>query len=109
MQAEKAQAQADERKREKEAARLRRERLQVARDVEARAEAPNVPEALRPSEEELGNARLLREQVSAARGNQHVLGMHRIVQERAIRHTTSLRMSACFGGRRPFSAKHPTT
>jgi hypothetical protein len=64
VQAEKAQAQADERKREKEAARLRRERLQMARDIEARAEAPNVPEAHRPTEEELASARLLREKVS---------------------------------------------
>lgn len=35
----------------------------MARDIEARADAPNVPEAHRPSAEEFAGAQTLREQV----------------------------------------------
>ena len=66
LQTDMAAAQAEERRREKEAARVRRERLAAARDIELNSEAPNLPAEARPSAEEVAAARAMREQVRTA-------------------------------------------
>lgn len=63
VQADLNQAQADERKREKEGARVRRDKLQAARDIEANAEAPNLPAEVRPTADEVAAAQALRQDV----------------------------------------------
>jgi hypothetical protein len=62
-------AAAEDRKWEKEAARVRREKAQAARDIEASAENPNLPENVRPTDDEAAAARALHGEVcSAQRG-----------------------------------------
>lgn len=62
-QTEKFHAQAVDRKREKEASRQRRDQLQAIRDLEARAEAENLSRDVKPSYQELADARALRDRV----------------------------------------------
>ena len=57
------QAGLEERRREKERARVRRDKLQAARDIDFRAEAANLSAELKPTAEELAGAAALRAQV----------------------------------------------
>jgi hypothetical protein len=63
MQTERVHSQAEERKREKENARVRRDKLQALRDIEARAEAENLSPDAKPTAAELAEAHSLREEV----------------------------------------------
>lgn len=56
-------SQAEERKREKENARVRRDKLQTLRDIEARAEAENLSSDAKPTAAEMAEAQSLREEV----------------------------------------------
>lgn len=66
MQTERAAAQVEEQRRRKEAARLRRERMNKVRDVEARAESTHLAANLRPGAEELAEAQRVKAQVRAS-------------------------------------------
>lgn len=63
VQAERVHSQAEERKREKENARVRRDKLQTLRDIEARAEAENLSSDAKPTAAEMAEAQSLREEV----------------------------------------------
>lgn len=60
MQTERYHALAEERKRDKENAKSRRDKMQTLKDIEARAEAENLPMDVRPSAAQLADAQLLR-------------------------------------------------
>lgn len=63
LQTERVHSQAEERKREKENVRVRRDKLQALRDIEARAEAENLSSDTKPTAAELAEAQSLREEV----------------------------------------------
>jgi hypothetical protein len=63
VQTERVHSQAEERKREKETARVRRDKLQTLRDIEARAEAENLSVDAKPTAAEMVEAQSLREEV----------------------------------------------
>lgn len=68
VQTEKYHQQAVDRKKEKEAAKARKDKLQRIRDIEARAEVDNsLQRDTRPAPEDLADARALREQVGRLR------------------------------------------
>lgn len=62
-QTERVHSQAEERKREKENAKVRRDKLQTLRDIEARSEAENLSSDAKPTAAEMAEAQSLREEV----------------------------------------------
>lgn len=64
VQTERYHALAEERKRDKENAKSRRDKMQTLKDIEARAEADNLPMDVKPSAAQLADAQLLRHEAS---------------------------------------------
>ena len=60
LQTERYHAMAEERKRDKEHAKTRRDKMQTLKDIEARAEAENLPTDVKPSAAQLADAQTLR-------------------------------------------------
>lgn len=67
VQTERYHALAEERKRDKEQAKSRRDKLQTVKDIEARAEAGNLPAVAKPSAAQLADAQLLRHEACPPR------------------------------------------
>eukprot|EP00892_Ulva_mutabilis_P000579 jgi/Ulvmu1/10521/UM064_0059.1 len=76
---ERYHAMAEERKRDKEHAKTRRDKIQTLKDIEARADADNLPTDVKPSAAQLADARTLRNELKGGEAG----GDRRDAEERA--------------------------